>query len=61
MYSARAAITSADLSDLFTRVNSEAFALLWDAHHTFAFSHEDPEAVKGLERYIVLNAVTKLA
>ena len=35
-------VHSADLADLLTRVNSEAFALLWDAHHTFAAAHETP-------------------
>jgi len=35
-------VHSADLADLLTRVNSDAFALLWDAHHTFAAAGETP-------------------
>lgn len=33
---------SADLEDILTRVRSEAFALCWDAHHTFVSAGEDP-------------------
>jgi sugar phosphate isomerase/epimerase len=34
---------SPTLKDILTRANSEHVALLWDAHHTFATSHEEPE------------------
>ena len=44
---------SATLSDVFRRVASEHAALLWDAHHTFATSNEEPEfTVKQLGRLI---------
>lgn len=33
---------SADLQDILTRVNSDAFQLLWDAHHTFVAAGEQP-------------------
>ena len=36
-------VHSGDLADLLTRVGSDSFALLWDAHHTFAAAHETPE------------------
>jgi sugar phosphate isomerase/epimerase len=35
--------SSATLKDVLTAANSEHVALLWDAHHTFATSNEDPE------------------
>jgi len=34
--------SSRDLQDILTRVASPAFALLWDAHHTFAAGKEAP-------------------
>lgn len=34
---------SPTLKDILTRANSEHVALLWDAHHTFDTSHEEPE------------------
>ena len=34
---------SATLKDVLTRADSPHAALLWDAHHTFASSHEEPE------------------
>jgi sugar phosphate isomerase/epimerase len=34
---------SATLKEILTRADSEHVALLWDAHHTFASSHEEPE------------------
>jgi sugar phosphate isomerase/epimerase len=34
--------SSPDLRDILTRVGSESFALLWDAHHTFVAGHEQP-------------------
>lgn len=34
---------SPTLKDILTRADSEHVALLWDAHHTFATSHEEPE------------------
>ena len=34
---------SPTLKDILTRANSDHVALLWDAHHTFATSHEEPE------------------
>ena len=34
--------SSADLREILTRVGSEHFALLWDAHHTFVAGHEQP-------------------
>jgi len=33
---------SADLEAVLTRVGSDAFALLWDAHHTFVAGQESP-------------------
>jgi sugar phosphate isomerase/epimerase len=33
---------SDDLEEILTRVDSEAFALLWDAHHTFVSAGEAP-------------------
>jgi len=33
---------SADLETILTRVGSPQFALLWDAHHSFAAGHEKP-------------------
>ena len=33
---------SADIEEILTRVGSEAFALLWDAHHTFVAGNEQP-------------------
>ena len=35
-------VHSNDLAELLTGVGSDAFALLWDAHHTFAAAHEAP-------------------
>ena len=34
---------SSTLKEILTRADSEHVALLWDAHHTFAESHEEPE------------------
>ena len=34
---------SATLKEILTRAGSEHVALLWDAHHTFDTSHEEPE------------------
>ncbi|HEX3544285.1 MAG TPA: sugar phosphate isomerase/epimerase family protein [Candidatus Acidoferrum sp.] len=34
---------SPTLKEVLTRADSEHVALLWDAHHTFATSHEEPE------------------
>jgi len=34
---------SPTLKEVLTRAASEHVALLWDAHHTFASSHEEPE------------------
>src|SRR5450755_2561742 len=34
---------SPTLKQVLTRADSEHVALLWDAHHTFADGHEDPE------------------
>jgi sugar phosphate isomerase/epimerase len=33
---------STDLQEILTRVASDHFALLWDAHHTFVAGHEQP-------------------
>jgi sugar phosphate isomerase/epimerase len=45
--------SSATLKDVLTAANSEHVALLWDAHHTFATSNEDPEfTVKQLGPWI---------
>jgi sugar phosphate isomerase/epimerase len=35
--------SSATLKDVLTAADSEHVGLLWDAHHTFAASNEDPE------------------
>jgi sugar phosphate isomerase/epimerase len=44
---------SATLKDVFRRAASEHAALLWDAHHTFATSNEQPEStVKELGKWI---------
>jgi sugar phosphate isomerase/epimerase len=44
---------SADLEAILTRVGSDAFALLWDAHHTFVSGKESPaETWKNLGRYV---------
>lgn len=44
---------SATLKDVLTRADSEHVGLLWDAHHTFATSNEDPEfTVKELGKWI---------
>jgi sugar phosphate isomerase/epimerase len=34
---------SPTLKEILTRADSEHVGLLWDAHHTFASSHEEPE------------------
>jgi sugar phosphate isomerase/epimerase len=45
--------SSATLKDVLTAADSEHVALLWDAHHTFATSNEEPEfTVKELGRWI---------
>ncbi len=45
--------SSATLKDVLSQVNSEHVGLLWDAHHTFATSNEEPEfTVKQLGRWI---------
>jgi sugar phosphate isomerase/epimerase len=44
---------SPTLKEVLTRADSEHVALLWDAHHTFASSHEEPEfTVAQLGRWI---------
>jgi sugar phosphate isomerase/epimerase len=44
---------SADLETILTRVGSPAFALLWDAHHTFVAGGEAPaDTFKRLGRYM---------
>jgi sugar phosphate isomerase/epimerase len=44
---------SADLLEILTRVDSPAFALLWDAHHTFTAAHESPAFTwQQLGRYV---------
>jgi sugar phosphate isomerase/epimerase len=44
---------SGDLETILTRVGSDAFALLWDAHHTFVAGKESPaETWKNLGRYV---------
>jgi sugar phosphate isomerase/epimerase len=44
---------SPDLLEVLKRVDSEAFALLWDAHHTFVEGHESPaETYRALGPYI---------
>jgi len=46
-------VSSAVLSDVFRRANSDHVALLWDAHHTFADGKEDPEfTVAQLGKFI---------
>jgi sugar phosphate isomerase/epimerase len=41
------------LKDVLTAVNSNHVGLLWDAHHTFATSNEEPEyTVKQVGRWI---------
>ena len=45
--------SSATLKEVLTAANSEHVGLLWDAHHTFATSNEDPEfTVKQLGPWI---------
>lgn len=45
--------SSATLKDVLTVANSEHVGLLWDAHHTFATSNEDPEfTVKQVGQWI---------
>jgi sugar phosphate isomerase/epimerase len=45
--------SSATLKDVFQQANSPHVGLLWDAHHTFATSNEEPEdTVKQLGRWI---------
>jgi sugar phosphate isomerase/epimerase len=44
---------SATLKDVLTAANSEHAGILWDAHHTYATSNEEPEhTVKELGRWI---------
>ena len=44
---------SSDLETVLTRVGSEAFALLWDAHHTFVAGGEAPaDTFKRLGRFV---------
>lgn len=44
---------SPTLKEVLTRANSPHAALLWDAHHTFASGHEQPEeTVKELAKWI---------
>jgi sugar phosphate isomerase/epimerase len=38
---------SPTLKEILKRADSEHVALLWDAHHTFAASHEEPEFTVG--------------
>ena len=45
--------SSETLKDVLSMANSEHVGLLWDAHHTFATSNEDPEyTVKQLGQWI---------
>jgi len=45
--------SSTTLKDVLSRADSEHVGLLWDAHHTFAASNEDPEfTVKQLGPWI---------
>ena len=45
--------SSNTLKDVLSEANSEYVALLWDAHHTFATSNEDPEfTVKQVGQWI---------
>ncbi len=39
--------SSATLADVLHRADSKSVALLWDAHHTFAESNEDPKFTVG--------------
>ncbi|MDP9339906.1 MAG: sugar phosphate isomerase/epimerase [Acidobacteriota bacterium] len=44
---------SPTLKDILTRADSDHVALLWDAHHTFVSSHEEPEfTVSQLGKWI---------
>jgi len=44
---------SGDLDEVLTGVGGDAFALLWDAHHTFVSGKETPaETWKNLGRYV---------
>jgi sugar phosphate isomerase/epimerase len=44
---------SPTLADLMARASSPGVAILWDAHHTFASSHEAPEdTVRQLGKWI---------
>ena len=44
---------SADIAAVRAGVGSEAFALLWDAHHTFVAGHEPPaDTYAALGRWI---------
>jgi sugar phosphate isomerase/epimerase len=44
---------SEDLEEILTRVRSEAFALCWDAHHTFVSAGEAPaDTWKRLGRWV---------
>ena len=44
---------SKDLEEILTRVDSSAFALLWDAHHTWVAGNEPPAETHGaLGRWI---------
>jgi sugar phosphate isomerase/epimerase len=46
-------IRSSDLQTVVTRVGSDAFAILWDAHHTFVAGKESPaDTWKSLGRYV---------
>jgi len=40
-------VHSPDLKEVLTRADSPHAALLWDAHHTFADGHEEPEYTVG--------------
>jgi len=45
--------SSATLKDVLSQVDSENVGLLWDAYHTFADGHEDPElTVRELGKWI---------
>lgn len=45
--------SSATLKDVLSQVDSENVGLLWDAYHTFADGHEDPEVtVRQLGKWI---------
>ena len=45
--------SSATLADVLHRADSKSVALLWDAHHTFAASNEDPKfTVRQLGQWI---------